>query len=344
MNTARFLLPIIVVAALVSGCGGGSSAKLSSSDVAVVGNTHIPTSDFQTVMGQARASYKSSGQTFPKEGTSSYETIKSQAVSLLVQQAERNEKAASMGIKVTAKQVQTRLDTIKKQYFGGSDKKYRAQLKKQKLTDAQVRQDIKSQLIGEALYAKVTQNVTVSDADAATYYNAHLQLYSQPETRDVQYILVKKKSLADSIYAQLKAGNAKTWCTLAKKYSQDPGSKNSCGKGSFSKGQTVKVFDTVLFAQPTNVIHAPVYDPQKYKSYFIIEPTAKVKPHSTTPLTQVSASIKQTLLQTKKNDTMNTWVSGLSKQFCSGSKIKYQVGYTPNPDPCTSTITNATTT
>jgi hypothetical protein len=41
---------------------------------------------------------------------------------------------------------------------------------------------------------------------------------------------------------------------------------------------------------------------------------------------------------------MNTWVSGLSKQFCSGSKIKYQVGYTPNPDPCTSTITNATTT
>ena len=42
---------------------------------------------------------------------------------------------------------------------------------------------------------------------------------------------------------------------------------------------------------------------------------------------------------------MTDWVSAdLTKDFCTGSKIKYQVGYTPSPDPCTATTTNATTT
>ena len=41
---------------------------------------------------------------------------------------------------------------------------------------------------------------------------------------------------------------------------------------------------------------------------------------------------------------MTDWVSGLTKSFCSGSKIKYQVGYKPSSDPCAATTTNATTT
>ena len=40
---------------------------------------------------------------------------------------------------------------------------------------------------------------------------------------------------------------------------------------------------------------------------------------------------------------MTDWVASLSKSFCSGSKIKYQVGYVPSPNPCTSTTTAATT-
>ena len=34
-----------------------------------------------------------------------------------------------MGIKVSDSEIQTRLDQIKKQYFGGSEKRYQAQLK-----------------------------------------------------------------------------------------------------------------------------------------------------------------------------------------------------------------------
>ena len=67
-------------------------------------------------------------------------------------------------------------------------------------------------------------------------------------------------------------------------------------------------------------------------------------PRSTTPEKQVVATIKQQLLQQKKNQAMTDWVSSLSKSFCSGKKIKYQVGFTPTPDPCASTTSTNTTT
>jgi parvulin-like peptidyl-prolyl isomerase len=343
MKTAKYTLPMLLVAALLAGCGSGGSASLKSSDIAVVGKVHINKTAFDALLTQAKRSFTQQGRKFPKAGTTDYATVQGQAVTLLIQQAEREAKAETLGIKITDKNIQSRLTQIKKQYFGSSEKKYQAQLKKQHLDDAQVRQDIRSQLISEAVFKKVTTAVTVSNDDVHQYYVTHPQLYSQAQTRDVRHILVKTKPLAESIFSQLKSGNDQTWCKLAKKYSQDPSSKSNCGKLTVSKGQTVPEFDKVAFAQATKVIHAPVHNAQY--GWFIIEPLSNVKPRSTTPEKQVANSIKQQLLQTNKNQAMTDWVSSLTKSFCSGSKIKYQVGFKPTPDPCAATTTtNATTT
>jgi parvulin-like peptidyl-prolyl isomerase len=347
MKKVTFSLPIVLAAALLAGCGGGGGASLKSDDVATVGSVHVTKDQFDALLVQAKNTFAQQNRTFPKQGTADYETIKGQAMTLLVQQAERQEKAKSLGITVSDSDVQKRLDQIKKQYFKNSEKAYQAQLKKQKLTDAQVRDDIRAQLISEAVFNKVTKGVTVSDGEVHDYYIGHPQLYSQPQTRDVRHILISKtrkdaKSLAQSIYTQLKAGNDQTWCTLAKKYSGDPSSASKCGKLTVSKGQTVPEFDKVAFSQPTSQVHAPVYSSQY--GWFVIEPLTNVKPRSSTPEKQVASSIKQQLLQQKKTQAMTDWVSSLTKSFCSGSKIKYQVGYKPSPDPCTSTTTNATTT
>jgi parvulin-like peptidyl-prolyl isomerase len=157
-------------------------------------------------------------------------------------------------------------------------------------------------------------------------------------------MLIKKKALAYSLYAKLKA-DPKLWCADAKKYSGDPSSAGNCGKATFTKGSTVAAFDNVLFTQKTNVIHPPVYDSVQYKAYFLIRPLSPVKPGKTATLKDETASIKQSLLQQKQNDAVNAWSQDIQKQFCSGSRIKYQVGYQPNPDPCTvSTTTSNTTT
>src|SRR5438270_488754 len=247
-------------------------------------------------------------------------------MTLLIQQAEREAKADSMGIKISDSDVQKRLDQIVKQYFHGKQSEYQAQLKKQKLSDKQVREDIRSQLISEAVFNKVTKSANVSDSDVHAYYVAHPQLYTQPQSRDLRYILVgKNKALAQSVYQQLKNGNDQTWCKLAKKYAKDASGQN-CGKATFTKGQTVPVFDKIAFSTPTKVVHAPFYDPTQYKAWFVIEALSPVKPRQSTPEKQVASTIKQTLAQQKKNQAMTDWVASTSKDFCSGGKIKYQVG------------------
>jgi foldase protein PrsA len=338
----RILLPILLVLALVAGCGGGGTASLKSNDVAVVGAKHIPKTMFDALMRQACKSFKTQGRKCPKQGSTDYATIKNQAVTLLVQQAEREEKAADLGIKISDKDVQKRLDQIKKQYFGGSEKRYQQQLKKQGLSDAQVRQDIKAQLISEKVFNKVTTKVSVNDGEVHAYYIQHPQLYAQPQSRDVRHILVKNKALADKLYTQLKGGA--DFASLAKKYSQDPGSKTQGGKLTVSKGQTVPPFDKVAFSLKTGALSTPVHT--QY-GWHIIQALSAVHPRKTTPEKQVKDSIKQQLIQQKKNEAMTTWVNSLTKDFCKGSKVKYQPDYTPSPDPCaqySKTSSNQTTT
>jgi parvulin-like peptidyl-prolyl isomerase len=346
MQKHVLVLPLLLTALLLAGCGGGgkSTAGVSGDDVAVVGSQHVTKADFDALLEQAKSSFKQQGRTFPKAGSTDYETIKAQVMKILVEQAERAEKAPSMGIHITNADVNKRLAQVKKQYFSGSEKKYKAQLKKQHLTDAQVRESLRGQLISEAIVAKVTKGITVSDDDVHSYYIQHASLYAKPQTRDARYILVKKKSLADSLYRQLKNASDKTWCTLVKKYTQDPSSKNSCGKPStpFSKGQTVPEFDKVLFSAPADVVHAPIHN--KSYGWFVIKPLGPIHPRSTTPEKQVAATIKQQLISQKNGQATTDWSNQLVKSFCSDSKIKYQVGYKPNPDPCVSATTSTATT
>jgi parvulin-like peptidyl-prolyl isomerase len=184
----------------------------------------------------------------------------------------------------------------------------------------------------------------VSDADVQKYYNDNKAQYQQPESRDVRYILVgKSKATAQSVYQQLVKGGDKAWCTLAKKYSKDASGQN-CGKATFSKGQTVAIFDKTAFSAPANKVVKPFYDPTQYKAWFVVEPLGPVKPKSTTPEKQVASQIRTTLLGTKQKAAVADFSSSLTKSYCHGSKIKYQVGYTPQQDACTATTTNNTTT
>ena len=337
---------IILAAGLLAGCGGGGgTAKLSSDDVAVVGSEHISLTEMNNLLGRAKIAYKQQGQAFPKQGTTNYQAIRDNVVTLLVEQAELDQKAASMGIKVTDADIDARVALVKKQYFGGSEKKYLAEIKKQGYTEQTVRTDVfRPQLVSERVQKQIIKDVKVSDADVQKYYNDNKSLYQQPESRDVRYILVgKSKATAQSVYQQLVKGGDKAWCTLSKKYAKDASGQN-CGKATFSKGQTVAIFDRTAFSSPAHKVVKPFYDPTQYKSWFVMERLGPVKPSSTTPEKQLASQLKSTLVSTKQKAAITDFSKSLTKSYCHGSKIRYQVGYTPAQDPCTATTTNATTT
>ncbi len=332
MKPLRLVIYASALLALVlsfSACGGGT-ASLGSTDVAVVGPDHITKAQFDNLMTRAQASYKSQGRPFPKAGTSTYEGVKNQALQYLVQRAEYEQKAKSLGVKVDETKIDARLKQIKQQYFGGDEKKYQAALKAQGLSETDVRLDIRQRLLSEQILAKVAKDVKVTDADIQKYYDSHKQQYATPETRDVRHILVPKKALADTIYKQLKSGG--DFAKLAKKYSKDPGSASQGGKLTVSKGQTVPPFDKAAFSLKTNEISQPVHT--QY-GYHIIQPLSAIKPAKTTALKDVKESIRQQLSQTKKNEKMRTWVNDVNKEF--KSKIKYAPGYAPPASAATTT-------
>jgi parvulin-like peptidyl-prolyl isomerase len=337
---ARYLLPLLLVL-LAAGCGGGGGgddATLGPNDVATVGEHRITKALFDELMNEARVNMKAQGQTFPKAGTSEYATIKSQAVTLLVQEAEKEVEAAKLGVNVTPKEIESRLKAVKKQYFNGSEKKYQAQLKQQGLTDKEVRNNIRSQLVGQKLFAKVTKDVKVIPTQIMAYYAEHKSEFETAASRDVRYILLgkNKKSLATSLHEQLSGAPDAKWCTLAKKYSQDPSSSGNCGKATFTKGQTVPEFDKLAFALKTKAVEK--VNTKQY-GWFVLQPTAATKPAKTTPVDKAGKQIEKQLLQTKKNEAMTAWLTKTQKDYCKGEKIEYQAGYKPTPDPCAAPAT-----
>jgi foldase protein PrsA len=340
-----FLFPVLLIGLVAAGCGGGGGGTLSGDAVAKVGNVTITKPQFDSLISRAQQSYKTQNQPFPKVGTADYDRIKSQAVDFLVQRAEFAQEAQKMGITISQKDIDTKLSQIKKQYFKGDEKAYLAQLKKQGLTQDEVDSDIKDQLISTKLFDKVTSGVTVTSKEIADYYKSHIKTYQRPEERTVRHILISvcgpntpggvkcrsdaaAKAFADKLYNQLQGGA--NFAALAKKYSGDTGSAQMGGKLTITRGQTVPTFDQTAFLLGVGTISHPV---KTTYGYHIIEPISKTKPASTTPLSQVQAAIKQTLLQQRKQEKMAKWVNDIKKQF----DVKYGKGFTPVSTTSTST-------
>jgi parvulin-like peptidyl-prolyl isomerase len=328
--TTTFL--VAALAAVLAGCGGGGGGSVPGDAVASVDGATITQQQFNDLLDQAKRTYKTNKQKFPTAGTTQYQQLKNQAVQYLVQRVEFSQEADKLGVKITDKDIAARLAKIKKQYFGNSETRYKKQLATQGLTEAQVKDDITAQLIQEKIFNKVTGNVKVSDAELQKYYDDHQSQYSVPAQRQVAHILVKTKSLADKLYTRIKAGE--DFAKLAKQYSQDPGSKKLGGKLTISKGQTVGPFDQTAFLLETGHISHPI---KTDFGYHIIKAIGPVTAAKVTPFSKVKATIKQTLLQQKKNTAMTNWSNKLKKDF--DGKVSYQTGYAP---PATTTAPTTT--
>src|SRR5919199_364441 len=199
-----FTLALAAATLALAGCGGGASvSNLEQNDVAVVGEQHVTRAQFERVLDQAKQNFKRQKRPFPKAGTQQYQELQNQIMNYLVQTAEYDQRAHEMGIDISDKDVDARLAKLKKQFFGGDEKKYQASLKAQHVTEEQVRKDIRNQLVAERVYKKVTEDVKVSDEEVRKYYDKHKSQFTTPPSRDVRHILVKSKSLAARLDGEL---------------------------------------------------------------------------------------------------------------------------------------------
>jgi peptidyl-prolyl cis-trans isomerase D len=171
----------------------------------------------------------------------------------------------------------------------------------------------------------------VTDAEIQQYYTAHQDQYKVPEEVKVRHILIQvpqgapaatvaaAKAKAQNVLDQLKKDNGKNFAELAKKYSDDPGSKDQGGElGWVKRGMTVPAFDHAIFTLPVGQISGLVHT--QY-GFHIIQVEDKHTAH-TQSLSDVRAQILSTLTQQKENDAAASYAQQLAKEAAANGLQK----------------------
>jgi parvulin-like peptidyl-prolyl isomerase len=323
-SSLRKLLPLLLLAlaaTLVAACGSSDSSKtVPPGAVALVGDKAIEKTDLDRLLAQTKTNYEAQKQEFPDVGTPQYETLKSTLLKGLVQQAQWEQAGAAMGVRVSDKEIDTRLDALKQQYFKGDEDKFKAELDKQGLTVEQLREQLRARILSDKIYSAVIKKVKVTDAKIKAYYDNHKAQYLQPESREVRHILVKKESLADELYAKLK--NGADFAQLARKYTQDEASKADGGNFTAYKGKTVEPFDKFVFAAKKGDLSTPI---KTEFGWHLIEVLSEVKPAASQPLAEAKDTISSTLLQQEQNQALKAWVNDAQSKY----EVTYAPGYAP---------------
>ena len=323
-SSLRKLLPLLLLAlaaTLVAACGSSDSSKtVPPGAVALVGEKAIEKADLDRLLAQAKTNYEAQKQEFPDVGTPQYETLKSTLLKGLVRQAQWEQAGAAMGVRVSEKEIDTQLAAFKQQYFQGDEKKFKAELDKQGLTVEQLHEQLRARLLSHKIYSAVIKKVKVTDSKIKAYYDNHKAQYLQPESREVRHILVKKRSLADELYAKLK--NGADFAQLARKYTQDEASKADGGNFTAYKGKTVAPFDKFVFAAKKGDLSKPI---KTEFGWHLIEVLSDVKPAAPQPLAEAKATISSTLLQQQQNEALKAWVKDAQSEY----EVTYAPGYAP---------------
>jgi peptidyl-prolyl cis-trans isomerase D len=231
---------------------------------------------------------------------------------------------AMEGIVVTPQEIEQeyrhRFDKVKIQYVKITSDKYRSEVQVtpdelRKYYDAnkaayQVpeKRDLGILIVDQA---KLAQTIQPTDADLLRVYNDNKDSYRLPERVNVRHILLKTdakdpksdatvKAKADDLVKQLRKPGA-NFAEMAKKYSEDPGSKDKGGEyDGVVHGQMVAEFDKAAFSLKVNEISEPIKTTYGYHILQVLaHEQAQLKPFN-----DVKAELETQYKKQQVNDLM----------------------------------------
>lgn len=217
-RVSRISLVLFVVAALafgVSGCNKDIAAKVNGE---VIKKSEV---DAQ-VKQYMDAVQKQSQQTGGKTATPSEKEIHERVVENLINGALIRQAAAEEGIKVTQKDIDEQIASIRKNF--PDQKAFDNALKQSGMTLEQLKEQIRDQLLITRLKEKLTKDIAVTDDEIEDYYKNNKAQFKESAAVRASHILFgpDDKKTAEKVLKEIKAGS--NFGELAKKYSKDPAS------------------------------------------------------------------------------------------------------------------------
>lgn len=305
------LLIGVVFLCLLFGCG--------EKPVAEVNGEKISQERYNRYLDQMKAYAEKSGDSFEGEsGQALLAELEQNVLEQLIDETLIFQAAKKENIRVTEKEVSDFLDQRVKKSFQ-SEEEYNEWLKSSKLTEKELKENIKYQMTGQKLFEKISGNAEVTDEKAREFFEKDK---SRWEKIQVSHILVvadrnnvsseeleKARSKAMDIIAKLDGGA--DFAELAKTSSDDPGSASQGGvlDMEFTRGETGLVPEFVEGS--FHLTRVGEYSRQPVQSDFgfhIIKLDAK-----TGAFQDVQQDVKNELLQEEKNQVFNQYMEKFKK-------------------------------
>lgn len=313
-------IAILTIAVSAMGCKmvEKTPEAIQNTVLATVGNEKITKGDLDKLISPQLKQQFGDDYENNDKAKEQVKQVKQQGLTSLVGQKVLLQEADKLGLKPSDdeinKQVDDQINQYKAQYSG--EGQFESVLQQNGLTEDQLRELLKNEIITQAVKTDLVKDVTVTDDDIQTYYNENKDSqFSVGAGATVSHILVAEKASdgsidfdasltkANELKAKLDAGA--DFATLAKENSADPGSKDkggSLGFQAYNTTQLVPEFVEGFKNLKEGEISAPVKS--KY-GYHIIKATG-LKEAQVTPFDQVKDQIKSSLLQQKQGEVSNS--------------------------------------
>ena len=194
-----------------------------------------------------------------------------------------------------------------------------ALLKQKHLTQAGLMQFLTQQMELQAAYAHAIKGTQAPSAKAVqAYYNTHKSMFTSPAQDEMRMILVKTKSLAESLMAKLQHGAS--WHTLALKYSLDTYSKKKGGEYGWVNTGPQSNFVTPFYVEMDKLKPGQYGIAHTQYGYHVIE-VQKSRPGQLQSFAAVKQAISNGLLQQQEGKVFQVF----SQKVVKASKIKITV-------------------
>jgi parvulin-like peptidyl-prolyl isomerase len=319
--------PVSPAPAAVTNASPDAAMKALFGDPVIVKGKgfEIKQSELDQVLTGAKANAAAQGQQLPPEFTVA---ILNQIVTIntLLQKANDADRAAG---KIEA---DTQFTNLVKRF--GSQEAFERQLKAVGMTEAELRTKAMQEATAKATLKRELK-VSATDDDAKAFYAKHSADFEQPEMAHVRHILimtldpltrsplptnsiVEKRKQIDDLLKQIRGGA--DFATLAKQYSEDPGSKSEGGElPEFPRGQMVPEFESAAFALTNNQVSDVISTMYGFHIIKMIDKTPAKKFALTDTVPQANKTVleicKGEVEAQKIKDGAADYVKGLRKEL-----------------------------
>lgn len=310
------LFVVLAVLALVfTGCSKKPEAqKLEDKVVADVNGTKIYNSELEAQLSAVLGSHASQFQ--GEEGQKMLQEFRKQILEQLIEFELVAQQAEKEGIKVTDDDVKKRIEEIKKQFPSEAD--FKAALSQAGITESQLPEKVKKQLLAEKMIDKLFKDIKIEEAEMKDYYEENKESFYTSETAEFAHVMVADEKTANQVLKEIQEGLS--FEDAVAKYSTDSMTKNNNGRfGALTRQVIEQMFGPDFAAAIFSLKEGEVYSKPLATSFgYHIVKVFKITPAHQRSFEEAKEDVEKALLQKKQQEIYSKWIDEIKKK----AKIK----------------------